>query len=514
MSFLVRTSQIAGVILSVLPGLALAQPLPPQNRLFDEAMQAARAASDPGDREDAYARIAEARVRARDFAAARTLLRQIRDPEMRGEATENVALICSYMDRFTEALTFARSLQDEGRKAQTLGRIAREQARAGDFAAAQRIADEVTPVDARVLTYAFISEIASRAGAADVARTTMAEAISSMGRIPDQGLRDTMATIVAAARARAGDYVGAGQTITTIANVEARIGALAELATIALAANARGAANDVADSLAAIARTGQNEADRVRLLVEAAQLKVRVGDTGAADALVREAVEAVPRIEGEAERHDGEARVAAAMVRGDATAALAYARSITDRLGRDQAIAGVANALALIGRAADALALVPEIAEQPFRDDARRRAALALAASSIPQALDAAQPAAPPLRNAIYVAIVESRSTAGDAAGSLAAAAKIEDVQIRDAALATAARTLARQHRNADGGRRVAEQISVRELRDDVMVDVIDTEARAGNLPGAYAAARALRAPSQRAIALALVAARMNRPSP
>ena len=513
MSFLVRTGRFAGLALAVLPALAQAQPLPPQNRLFDEAMQAARSVSDQGDREDAYARIAEARVRARDFAAARTLLRHIRDPELRGEATENCALVSSYMDRFAEALEFARSLQDDGRKAQTLGRVAREQARAGDFAAALRIAQEVAPVDARVLTYAFISEIATRAGETNVAASTMAETMATMARIPDQGLKDTMATIVAAARARAGDYVGAGETIRTISNVEARIGALAELATIALAANARNAANDVADSLAGIEREGQNEADRVRLLIEASQLKARVGDTGAADTLIREAIEAVPRVEGEAERHDAEARVAAALVRGDATAALAYARAITDRTGRDQAIAGIANALALIGRAADALALVPEINEQPFRDDARRRAALALAASNVQQAIEAAQPAAPPLRNAIYVAIVESRSSAGDATGTLAAAAKVEDVQIRDAALATAARTLARQHRNADGARRVAERIGVRELRDDVMVDVIETEARAGNLAGALASARGLRAPSQRAIALAVVAARLGRPA-
>ncbi len=501
------------MLLAATPALAQQQPqLPPPGRLFNEATQIARSIPDVHDREEAIARIAEARARARDYQAASGLLRTITDGDLRNEAMENIALISAYADRFAEALRFARTLQDPGRKAQTLGRVAREQARAGDFDGAQRTAREVTPIDAKVLTLAFLSEIAARAGRPEVARSTMDEALAALGQIPAGALKDTMATIVAAARARAADFAGALEVVRMIGVIEARAGALVEIAAVAVSANARTAANDVAEALAAIARNGVSQSDRVRLLVEAAQLKVRVGDTGGADALVREASEAVPRIDGEAERNDGAARVAAALVRADATAALAYARAIPDRAGRDQAIAAVANALALTGRASEALAMLSEIGEAPFRDDALRRAVLALAGSNIQQALDAAERASPGLRNAIYVAIVEARSSANDPGSALIAAVKIEDMRIRDAALATATRTLARRHRNSVGARRVAERIQQRELRDDLLIDVIDAEARDGNLQTALATARTLRAPEARSVALALVAARLNRP--
>jgi hypothetical protein len=504
---------VGAILAATAPALAQPQPqLPRPQRLFDEATTLARSISDSRDREEAIARIAEARVRGRNYQAARQLLRSIGDADLRNETMENIALISAYADRFAEALRFARALQDEGRRAQTIGRIAREQARAGDFDGAQRTAREVTPIDAKVLTLAFISEIATRAGRPEVARNTMDDAMGALGQIPAGTLKDTMATIVAAARARAADFAGALEVARTVGVPEARAGALIEIATVAVSANARAAANDVADGLAAIARSGVSASDRVRLLVEAAQLKVRTGDTGGADTLVREATEAVPRIEGDAERSDGAARVAAAMVRADASAALAYARGIADRSGRDQALASVANALALSGRASEALALLSEIGEAPFRDDAFRRAILAMAGSNIQQALDAAEQAPPLLRNAIYVAIVEARSTANDPGSALLAAVKIEDMRIRDAALATATRTLARRHRNSVGARRVAERIQQRELREDLLVDVIDAEARDGNLQTALATARTIRDPQARSMALALVAARLNRP--
>jgi hypothetical protein len=200
------------------------------------------------------------------------------------------------------------------------------------------------------------------------------------------------------------------------------------------------------------------------------------------------------------------------MVRGDASAALAYARGITDHAGRDQALAAVANALALSGRSTEALALLHEIGEAPFRDDAFRRTILAMAGSNIQQALDACEEAPPALRTAIYVALVEARSLANDPGATLIAAVKIDDARIRDSALATATRTLARRHRNSVGARRVAERIQQRELREDLLVDVIDAEARDGNLQTALATARTIRDPQARAMSLALVAARLNRP--
>jgi hypothetical protein len=514
MRFLAVAGVLAGAtLLAAAPVFAQTQPpLPRPARLFDEATTLARSIADMRDRDEALAKITEARVRGRDYQAARALLQTIRDTDLRSETQENIALISAYADRFPEALRFARGLQDEGRRAQTIGRIAREQARAGDFEGSQRTAREVTPIDAKVLTLAFISEIATRAGRPEVARSTMDDAMAALNQIPVGTLRDTMATIVAAARARAADFAGALEVARSVSVAGARASALSEVASVAVSANARAAANEVADGLAGIARGEVGASDRVRWLVEAAQLKARIGDTGGADVLVRDAMNAVPRIEGDAERSDGAARVAAALVRADATAALAYARGITDRSGRDQAIAAVANALALSGRATEALALLSEIGEAPYRDDAFRRAVLAMAGSNIQQALDAAEQAPAPLRTAIYVAIVEARSTANDPGSTLIAAVKIDDARIRDSALATATRTLARRHRNSVGARRVAERIQQRELREDLLVDVIDAEARDGNLQTALATARTIRDPQARSMALALVAARLNRP--
>lgn len=487
------------------------QDLPAPAALFAEALALARSTPDRDDRDEAYGRIAEAHARAGDYQAARALFRNIGDGEVRDDAMETVALTAARAGAFDVALDTANGLVNVDRKAQTQGRIARERAQAGDIPAGIAIADRIAAVDTRVITLGFIAEIAARANQREAVEQTVARTREAMARLTEPGMRDTMATIVAAARARGGDHRDALDLALTVVDPQARASALNELAAIAVAAGAAPAAIQVTETLLAAARDAQNDTDRVRMLADGAELQLATGSPTAAQLTLQQATMAAENIRDQSERYDAHARIGAASARIDADAAIAAARSLTDLDGRPQNLAAIATTLALTGRAAQALALVREINEPTFREDARRRAILALAATDIRQALAALERVPQAQRAIILTTLLEERAAAGDAAGALAAAERITDASTRSELLYEAVRVLARDLRNIAGALRLAERIATRELREDALVEIAEAQARAGELRAALATARSLRLPANRAAALALVAARFPR---
>jgi hypothetical protein len=495
------------------PALQLAQQAPPgAAALFTEALALVRTVQDRDDRDEAFGRIAEARARTGDYAAARALLRSIGSAEVRDDAAETVALIAARSGAFDAALELASSLAEGDRRAQTQGRIARERAQAGDVAAGLEIAGRIAANDTRVMTLGFIAEIAARAGQREPAEQAALRTREAMARLTDPGMRDTMLAIVSAARARGGDHAEALEQALTITDAPARIGAVTELAGVALAAGDAPAALRATEALLTLSRQTPAEADRVRILADAAELQVNAAASTAAGVTLSEAARIADTIADQSEKRDAIARLAAARARFDPDAAIAAARTHPDREARGQVLAAVATALALSGRATLALELTREIGDSSFRDDARRRAVLALAAANLRQALAALDRMPAVQRQAILATMLEERAAAGDAAGALAAAERIADAATRAELVVDAIRVLAREHRDAAGALRLAERIVAREPREEALVEIAEAQARAGDIRAALATARGLRSPGNRAAALALIAARMPRP--
>lgn len=486
-------------------------PLPTPARIFEEAIQTARAITDTELRDRAWRRIAEGRARAHDWPAARTALRSVRDTDARDDATALVALIAARADMFTEAQEITRAIDDAALRAQTLGRVAREMARAGQFPAALRAAGTLQVGDVRAMTFAFIAEIASRVNNADVTRGGWAEADQALARIGDRFLRDTNITIVAAARARAGDYAAALALARTIVDRETRLSAASELAATAIAARAWEAARAVAEYLAQEARAMPAAADQARVLAEAADIRLRAEDRAGALPLIDDARRIADGLPTDGERAYARSRVAREMILADRAAGLAYARQESAAIERAQVLVAAASALVVLGEPDEALALAQDIGDPDLANDARRSAIVAIAARDRVRALSLSTQLAPPQRNLLLAAIADARAETNDGPGAVVAAEAMTEVELRDAVLANAARALADRHHNAAGAREAAARIADRGVREDIMVDVVDEESRAGNHQAAYALARSLQIPAYRAGALALVAGRLAR---
>ena len=269
---------------------------------FRSAREAIQGVSDDAERVALLVRVAEARARAGDPAAARETLREalgraaaLRDGVARGMALREVATARLRMGDVADAVAVAGEIGGASHRNHLLFLLAHEQAEAGDVTGARKTAAAITD-DQRDSALAAVARAEARAGDAAAARRT------TDGLRHQPLARATALEEVALAEARAGDKAAAAETLrevrrlydATLADARNRNGARAGVAVL------QARIGDIPGALRAAAGLESDKdsgyPDRVTALWGIAAEQVRQGDTAGAMATVREIPDGADRV--------------------------------------------------------------------------------------------------------------------------------------------------------------------------------------------------------------------------
>jgi hypothetical protein len=270
-------------------------------KMFGQARDLIEALPGESGRHSEWNRLAQSLARAGETDEALALVRRIPDGklpnarlgglEYRELMLQNIATALARERREKDALRVAGLLKAEEKKslqrAAVLQEVALAHARAGDFAAALRVADRINRPAARVaaltgLVYFNLSYVEypyepgvallqAEAGDKAQARQTLARAAELAAQVPEKEGKAQAWTALACTQARLGEIAAACKTAPGITHAEGKLIALAALA------RAQGRAGRVKDALAAVA-TLPSAAAKIHVLTHLGAGQAQAGD--------------------------------------------------------------------------------------------------------------------------------------------------------------------------------------------------------------------------------------------
>jgi hypothetical protein len=337
------------------------------------------------------------------------------------QAQADVAAALAQTGEFTRAERLARSITDSGFESQALADVAVSFARAGEHLGAERVARSITDPGFQSQALAGVAAALTQAGQETRAKliAANAEQVARSSADPNsqaQALRD-----VAAALAQAGEHIRAEQLARSIRDSVLEAQALGDVTAALANAGEYARAEQIASSIRYPLLQAQALADVAAALANAGD-HTRAEQTAAAAVAARGF-----------ERYEGWTqtllRLAAALAQVAertrsiqiAAAAERVARSITDRISQDWALAGVAAAFAQAGGYARA----EQIASRATDPETQARA-LAGVAAALAQGGDyaraeqiASRATDPETQARALAAVAAALAQAGDRTGAI-----------------------------------------------------------------------------------------------
>ena len=261
------------------------------------------------------------------------------------------------MERLSEILSTARSIEDASDYAYALGAIAEAQASVGDTRGAQRTVSETLPIArnlefaaSRAMVLGAIAKAQAIAGDTRGAQRTVSEALPIARNCEYASDRIRALARIAEARAIAGDTRGAQRIVSEALPIARRLDnayALARIAKVqAVAGDTRGAQRTASDALAD-AWTFESASSRAGALGASAAAQAIAGDTRGAQRTVSKALSIVRSLNQDEPLHVWHLRpIAEAQASvGDFQGALSTARTIMSVNYQAMALAAIVQSI-------------------------------------------------------------------------------------------------------------------------------------------------------------------------
>ncbi|MYS92378.1 MULTISPECIES: tetratricopeptide repeat protein [Streptomyces] len=502
-----------------------------------EALRVAHYITDPGPRASALATVAAALARRGQPEQARSALHQaeetvrtITSPGAQAVALGSIAPAMTAAGRTEEALRVAHSVPDPGPRASALATVAAALARTGQpdqarsaLHQAEETVRTITQPERRVSQVVAVARVLTDADRAEDAVDVLREAVETARSITYPPSQGSALTNIAGAIARADrveealavaqsvtDRVSKASALAVITNEIARTGQLEEALNLARSITDPSilptALGEVARAMARagraeegmeVARAITSPETRVRVLSAIAGVMAHSGRADQALAVFHEAEEETRSITNSTRRvlalsevaeelaHAGQAERAASVLHR--AEQVVYA---TDSVERHTMVGALAEAMALAGRAEEALALATSITDPGLRAYQIALVAMYLAPIKGEEAVRAARSVSDPsLQPTALGAVAESFAQAGRPEDALRVGRTIPDPATRASLEATAAKALARAG-EAEDALRVARSITDPALRASALGAV--AEAKGSTAEGRSLLAEAL----------------------
>ena len=284
------------------------------------------------------------------LSEALSVARSIEDDESRAEALGVFAVAQAEAGDISAALSIARSIESHEHPAWVLTHIAEAQAKAGDISAALSTARTIQDHGARAIALSAAAEAQVNAGDRHGAARSISEALGQVRPIEDGWLRALALSGVAEAQAKAGDHHGAARSISEALSAAGRIeDDDPRPPVLPWVAEAQAKAGDIPEALS-IARSIADSRTRSEALRRVAVAQAKAGDIPGALSIARSIADNRPRAlalsgVGEAQAKEGDRHGAARSI----SESLSAARSIIHDYTRAAALSAVAEAQAKAG---------------------------------------------------------------------------------------------------------------------------------------------------------------------
>ncbi len=345
-------------------------------------------------RVDVLCDIASAQAEAGDKAGARATVskalqtaQKIDDAHLHTAALSNIAAMQAEAEDIAGALQTAGKIDDAYNRPRALSTIAAAQAEAGDIAGALQTAGKIDDAYNRPWALSTIAAAQAETGDKAGARATLAEALQTARKIGKAYNRAWALSTIAAAQAETGDKAGARVTLAEALQTAGKIGkAYNRPRALSTIAAAQAEAGDIAGALQTAGKI-DNASDRAWALSAIATAQAEAGDKAGASATAAEALQIAEKIGG--------------------------------LIAPSRALSAIAAAQAVAG------------------DKAVVRAIVAIA-ENIAENI-AAAPVIAPFHTATFIDIAAMQAEAGDIAGALQTAGKIDNAGGRAQALSAIA---------------------------------------------------------------------------
>ena len=382
------------------------------------------------------------------------------------------------MDTLSEALSTARSIGEDWKRAWALSAIAVAQAKAGDISEALSTARSIGEDKQRASALSAIAVAQAKAGDRHGAARSISEALSTARSIGEDGQRASALRVIAEAQAKAGDISEALSTARSIGVDEQRASVLSAIAVAQTKAGDRhGAARSISEALSTARSIGE-DGQRAWALSAIAVAQAMAGDISEAQSTTRS-------IGDDWQRALALRAIAVTQaMAGDISEALSTARSIGDDRERALALRAIAEVQAKAGDISEALST----------------------ARSIGEALSTARSFGEYWQRALALrAIAEVQAKAGDISEALSTARSIGDDRER----AWALRAIAEAQAKAGD---ISEALSTaRSIGEDgqrawALSAIAVAQAMAGDISEAQSTTRSIGDDWQRALALSAIA--------